>query len=235
MSWPPLSSGGEANKLQRAVDNRYKSDKPAEEQDGQGQDDEAGPEDVDQVPEPAEEAENDATDDDATEEDTVKEDAAEEDAAKPQGDDEDDKSPFAMRRTRLIRVRQAVSHPLNLEKFLREKYSEGDIDKATEKLKKEAEKIQNDTDEAQTHAEQLAQDKAVRDKFSVGAHQIETLYKDLFGGAKDMAKLRALAANEHQVLDVTCGLCKKAKPPVEPTRGANVHANSASVVSTANK
>ncbi|KAL6362317.1 hypothetical protein LRP88_03595 [Fusarium phalaenopsidis] len=185
----------------RAVDNRYKSDKPAEEQNGQGQDDEAGPEDVDQASGPAEEAENDATDNDA----------AEEDAAKPQDDDEDDKSPFAMRRTRLTRVRQAVSHPLNLEKFLREKYSEGDIDKATEKLKKEVEKIQNDTDEANTHAEQLAQDKAVRDKFSVGAHQIETLYKDLLGGAKDMAKLRALAANEHQCEHIFCERCLTVK------------------------
>lgn len=134
-----------------------------------------------------------------------------------------------------MRLRQAVSHPLNLEKFLRELDREEIIQMAMERLKEEAEAIQNDADKAEAHAEQLAQDKAGREMFSAGAHQIKTLYKDWFGGAEEMAQLRALAANEQEVKEVTCGLCKKATPPVEPTRGAYVRVNPILVASCANK
>lgn len=229
------------------MDNRYESEMPdeeandqeqgdegeppAEEANDQEQDDEAKHEDTDQDLEPAHEEDNDAAkaEEDATDkEDDDAADAEEDVALKHQ-------TAFSIRNTRCVRLRQGISHPLNLEKFLREKSREEDIQQAIEKLKEEAEKIQNDSDEAQTHAEQLAQDKAVRDKFSVGAHQIETLYKDLFGGAEEMAKLRALATNEHEVQEVTCGLCKKANPPVSPTRGANVRANSDPVALDANR
>ncbi|KAI8661303.1 hypothetical protein NCS55_01000300 [Fusarium keratoplasticum] len=229
--WVPLEDWEKA--LIQAVDNRYESEMPdeeandqeqgdegeppAEEANDQEQDDEAKHEDTDQDLEPAHEEDNDAAkaEEDATDkEDDDAADAEEDVALKHQ-------TAFSIRNTRCVRLRQGISHPLNLEKFLREKSREEDIQQAIEQLKEEAEKIQNDSDEAQTHAEQLAQDKAVRDKFSVGAHQIETLYKDLFGGAEEMAKLRALATNEHEVQEVTCGLCKKANPPVSPTRGAN--------------
>lgn len=134
-----------------------------------------------------------------------------------------------------MRLRQAVSHPLNLEKFLRESDREESIQMAMERLKEEAEAIQNDADKAEAHAHQLAQDEAGRETFSTGVYQMETLYKDWFGGAEEMAQLRTLAANEQEVKEVTCGFCKKATPPVDPTRNANVCVNSDSVGSDANR
>ncbi|RSM12871.1 hypothetical protein CEP52_002159 [Fusarium oligoseptatum] len=145
----------------------------------------------------------------------------EEDEDKAQDDTGKPKSVTAIRWKRFMRLRQAVSHPLNLEKFLRESNREEEIQMATERLQEEAEAIQKDADKAEAHAEQLAQDKAGREKFSVGAHQMETLYKDWFGGPEEMAKLRTLAANENEAREVTCSLCNRATPPVKPTRGAN--------------
>ncbi|KAJ4217626.1 hypothetical protein NW759_008934 [Fusarium solani] len=214
--WVPLEDWEMT--LIRAVDNRYQSEMPDEEANDQEQDDEGKP--------PAEEANDQDQDDEAKHEDTDQDlepaDKEDNDAAKAEEDVAlKHQTAFSIRNTRCIRLRQGVSHPLNLEKFLREKSREEDVQQAMEQLKEEAEKIQNDADKAKAHAEQLAQDKAGREEFSAGAHQIETLYKDLFGGAEEMAKLRALAANEHEVQEVTCGLCKKANPPVSPTRGAN--------------
>jgi hypothetical protein len=214
------------------VDNRYQSEMPDEEANDQEQDDEGEP--------PAEEANDQDQDDEAKHEDTDQDlepaDKEDNDAAKAEEDVAlKHQTAFSIRNTRCIRLRQGVSHPLNLEKFLREKSREEDVQQAMEQLKEEAEKIQNDADKAKAHAEQLAQDKAGREEFSAGAHQIETLYKDLFGGAEEMAKLRALAANEHEVQEVTCGLCKKANPPVSPTRGANVRVNSDPVAPDANR
>lgn len=187
------------------MDNRYGSGQADGEEDDEAQEDEDSPEDTDQAPGTAEEDEDDAAE-------------AEGDADKP-------RSAAAIRRTRFTRLRQAVSHPLNLEKFLREENREQAIELATERLKEEAERIQNDADEAKAHAEQLTQDKVGREKFSVGAHLIETLSKYQIGGAEEMARLRTLAANEHEVQDVICGFCKKKTSPVQPTRGANVRAN----------
>ncbi|EEU41438.1 uncharacterized protein NECHADRAFT_46398 [Fusarium vanettenii 77-13-4] len=205
--WVPLEDWEMA--MMRALDNQYEKDEkkekknkeqPAAENNDEEQEDEDEPENTDQAHGTADEDEDDEAD-------------AQNDTRKPQ-------SATAIRWKRFVRLRQAVSHPLNLEKFLRELDREEIIQMAMERLKEEAEAIQNDADKAEAHAEQLAQDKAGREMFSAGAHQIKTLYKDWFGGAEEMAQLRALAANEQEVKEVTCGLCKKATPPVEPTRGA---------------
>ncbi|RSL84797.1 hypothetical protein CEP51_003698 [Fusarium floridanum] len=203
--WVPLDDYEMA--MMRAMDNRYekeekdKKDQRAAEKNDEEQEDESEPEDTEKAHGTANEEEED-------------EDKAHDDTGKP-------KSVTAVRWKRFMRLRQAVSHPLNLEKFLRESNREEEIQMATERLQEEAEAIQKNADKAEAHAEKLAQDKAGREKFSVGAHQMETLYKDWFGGPEEMAKLRTLAANENEAREVTCSLCNRATPPVKPTRGAN--------------
>ncbi|KAJ4320214.1 hypothetical protein N0V84_005999 [Fusarium piperis] len=232
--WVPLEDWEMA--MMRALQNGYEKGQPAVEEHDEEQEDEGEPKDTDQVPGAAGEKEGDETE---AQDDTVKPESAagEEEDDEVKAQDDTDKPPSTNEGgwSRFIGLRQAVSHPLNLEKFLREKNREKDIRLATERLKEEAESIQNDADESNAHTEQMAQDKVGRERFSVGAHQIETLYKDWIGGAEEMAKLRTLAANEHEVRGVTCGFCKKKKPPVDPTRGANVRVNFDSVASTANE
>ncbi|KAL2681160.1 hypothetical protein Neosp_008767 [[Neocosmospora] mangrovei] len=192
----PYEKGGKGEN-----DENSEEDEPAAEKNEDEQEDEDRPEDVDQASGSADEEEKDVVE--------------------AQGDTKKPQSEATICRTRFIRLRQAVSHSLNLEIFLREEDREAGIRSATERFKQEIEAIQKDADKAKARAEQVAQDKIDREKFSAGAHQIETRYKDWIGGAEEMAKLRALAANEHEVREVTCGFCQKKKPPEDPTRNAN--------------
>ena len=58
--------------------------------------------------------------------------------------------------------------------------------------------------------------------FATGMNYLETLEDGVFGGHIDMRALLILAENEAKVRESTCGLCKKAKPPVKPVQSRNV-------------
>ncbi|KAG8668503.1 hypothetical protein FPOAC1_007884 [Fusarium poae] len=79
----------------------------------------------------------------------------------------------------VTRMRQAASHPFNLEKFLRQ-------DK---------------------HQEQQVEDAAQWEPFLPGQQQLEAEYPDVSGGIADMTKLLSLAANEHSSHGLICPVC----------------------------
>ncbi|KAF4451599.1 hypothetical protein F53441_5455 [Fusarium austroafricanum] len=118
--------------------------------------------------------------------------------------------------TRLMRLSQLPSHPLNLEKFFRGDGCEEEVQSAIERFKSEV-------TQSSVHADQKAFAAALNleKDYSSGLQQLESAIKDKFGGVENMAELLPLAANEKKVKNITCGLCHKQNSPVNPVYSAN--------------
>ncbi|EKJ67534.1 hypothetical protein FPSE_12295 [Fusarium pseudograminearum CS3096] len=106
----------------------------------------------------------------------------------------------------VTRMRQAASHPFNLEKFLQESKHQGKIEWILEQYKGNAQKPSID-------AEQQVEDAIQWEPFLPGQHQLETEYPDVSGDITDMTKLLSLAANEHNIHGLDCPLCDEEIEP----------------------
>ncbi|KAM0491619.1 hypothetical protein ACHAP8_010540 [Fusarium lateritium] len=101
----------------------------------------------------------------------------------------------------VTRMRQAASHPFNLEKFLQESKHQGKIEWILEQYKESVQQQKPSTD-----AEQQVEDAAQWEPFLPGQQQLEAEYQNVSGDMTDMTKLFSLAANEHN----NHGLCEHA-------------------------
>ncbi|KAJ4120127.1 hypothetical protein NW768_010411 [Fusarium equiseti] len=119
---------------------------------------------------------------------------------------------------RQVRLRQVTSHPFTIEKIIQERFREDDI--------VELRRAQN-SQSVVPILDNLKEGDKKDDKshglagFATGMNHLETLEDDVFGGHIDMGALLNLAENEAKVRWSTCGLCKKAKPPVKPVQSSN--------------
>ncbi|KAF9776653.1 hypothetical protein IL306_005120 [Fusarium sp. DS 682] len=121
---------------------------------------------------------------------------------------------YKVQKLRCMRLVQLTSHPLNLEKFYREDGREGQIQLTLDRF--ESEITQSSVKEYQK-----ALEASLDPDYSAGLRQLELATEDKFGGAKEMAELLKLAANEKKMEDITCKLCRKRKPPVNPVQSSN--------------
>ncbi|XEV05212.1 hypothetical protein FSHL1_010499 [Fusarium sambucinum] len=140
--------------------------------------------------------EDGGNDKDADEEEDATKDAM---ANEPEGDDT--KNSKATMAARCTRMRQAASHPFNLEKFLQESDSKEIIEWILEQYK---ENIQ----QPNTNTEQQTQDATQWEAFLPGKRQLETHYQGMSGGITDMARLLSLVANQHDTYGLKCSLCE---------------------------
>ncbi|VTO86631.1 unnamed protein product [Fusarium graminearum] len=101
---------------------------------------------------------------------------------------------------RCTRMRQAASHPFNLEMFLRGDDSKEIVEWILEQYKENIQKPNTDT-------EQQIQDAARWEPFLPGQRQLETEYPDVSGGISDMARLLSLVINQHNTYGLKCCLC----------------------------
>lgn len=101
---------------------------------------------------------------------------------------------------RCTRMRQAASHPFNLEMFLRGDDSKEIVEWILERYKENIQKPNADT-------EQQIQDAARWEPFLPGQRQLETEYPDVSGGISDMARLLSLVINQHNTYGLKCCLC----------------------------
>ncbi|KAF4999508.1 hypothetical protein FDECE_11499 [Fusarium decemcellulare] len=126
------------------------------------------------------------------------------------------KSKFLAQNRRCMRLRQAASHPFNLERFLQESER---ADEVKQVIKQFQEGIPEPamTDEQQA---QKAQDAEGMSRYSSGLKQLEK-HQDLLGDTNDMLRLLTLVSNEHTTNGITCGICGQKSPPVMPVRGSN--------------
>ncbi|KAM0346712.1 hypothetical protein ACHAPU_005427 [Fusarium lateritium] len=202
--WVPLS--GWEMILNKVVDNHYRAELLEQENDDK--------EDV---------ADDDSSDIEDDQDQNLDEDEVEDEAEDEAEDDVqmedvetivDAQTAFKVQTARCSRLRQLSSHPFNLEKFLREKDREADIQLALERFQAEVSQLTANTD-------QQALDEAIRTQYSLGLSLLEEKTQGLFGGADDMAKMLKLASNEHRTGKMTCRICDQESPPVEPTQGSN--------------
>ncbi|KAM5345201.1 hypothetical protein ACJ41O_011063 [Fusarium nematophilum] len=117
---------------------------------------------------------------------------------------------------RVQKLRQAASHPFNLEKLIQERFRADDIEWMQDQLKDLME--ENDTDE---QWQDEIHDSPSMSQYSSGFECLRSLGIDWLGDVPDMASLLTLAAHESEVRNVACRLCRKAKPPLGPVRSAN--------------
>lgn len=120
---------------------------------------------------------------------------------------------------RQVRLRQVTSHPFTIEKIIQERFREDDIVALR--------RAQNGRGVVPI-LDSLKEGDKKDDKshglagFATGMSYLETLEDNVFGGNLDMSALLELAKNEAKVRGSTCGLCKKANPPVKPVQSSNV-------------
>ncbi|KAM0491618.1 hypothetical protein ACHAP8_010539 [Fusarium lateritium] len=121
-----------------------------------------------------------------------------------------------VRLARQVRLRQVTSHPFTIEKIIQERFREDDIvgiQRAHNRAKSVNPILESLRDgDKGTHG--LA-------RFKAGMDHLETLEDEVFGGNFDMKAFFDLALRETDIRGIACGLCKKAKPPVNPVRSAN--------------
>ncbi|CAG7562747.1 unnamed protein product [Fusarium equiseti] len=201
--WVPLSTWESI--LNKVVDDKYKADLSDNEE---AEDEESA---ADQVP-----------DDDDEDEDEDVPNVNEE----PPKDDEDVKmeedlptmvdaqTAFAIQTARCLRLRQLSSHVFNFEQFLRESDREQEVQSSLDKLRAEVSQSTNDDDQEKLHT-------AILPEYAQGLKLLEAKVGNMFGGSDDMIKMVELVSNENKLKDITCGLCSKRNPPVEPTEGLN--------------
>ncbi|KAJ4011982.1 hypothetical protein NW766_007282 [Fusarium irregulare] len=126
----------------------------------------------------------------------------------------DAQTDFAVQRARCLRLRQLSSHVFNFEQFLRESDREEEVQSSLDKLRAEVSQSTNDDDQEKLHA-------AILPEYAQGLKLLEAKVGNMFGGSDDMIKMVELVSNENKLKDITCGLCRKRNPPVEPTQGLN--------------
>ena len=127
----------------------------------------------------------------------------------------DAQTAFAVQTARCLRLRQLSSHVFNFEQFLRESDREEEVQSSLDKLRAEVSQSTNDDDQEKLHA-------AILPEYAQGLKLLEAKVGKMFGGSDDMIKMVELVSNGNKLKDITCGLCRKRNPPVEPTQGLNV-------------
>ncbi|KAH6894555.1 SNF2 family N-terminal domain-containing protein [Thelonectria olida] len=113
-----------------------------------------------------------------------------------------------------LRLRQAVSHPFNLENCCR---SELGVDNVR-KLRSSLRKLNSvPVREQITNTEKFG---AELTRYSTGLQQLESMSAthSAFGGNFDIQRLLTLLENENLSKEVSCAICKNQKPPVRPTK-----------------
>ncbi|KAK6698123.1 hypothetical protein SNK05_010970 [Fusarium graminearum] len=115
---------------------------------------------------------------------------------------------------RCTRMRQAASHPFNLEMFLRGDDSKEIVEWILEQYKENIQKPNTDT-------EQQIQDAARWEPFLPGQRQLETEYPDVSGGISDMARLLSLCEHVYCKGCLTVALNSARKYQAEGTPEQN--------------
>ncbi|KAF7563350.1 hypothetical protein G7046_g764 [Stylonectria norvegica] len=121
-----------------------------------------------------------------------------------------------LQQSRCTHLRQALSHPFNLEKMLQGSISRSDIETMGESLRS-VEKpipIREVLRQGSTGSDDLS-------KYSKGFERMAEFGMGVFGGQFNMDFLLELVSNEREVKDLTCRICKKATPPVKPLQSSN--------------
>ncbi|KEY66286.1 hypothetical protein S7711_02750 [Stachybotrys chartarum IBT 7711] len=130
------------------------------------------------------------------------------------GPSNQDDSESTLRHAMNTRLRQIVSHPFNVERFLRTSLHEHDIDSLLKKLDEVAGK--------KTILQQLVagiKDEDFNKTYQVGLntlHQCTLRDGHAFGGLFNLKYLLQLIRNELSIAGEACGICKK--PPALPVR-----------------
>ncbi|KAF7554540.1 hypothetical protein G7Z17_g2835 [Cylindrodendrum hubeiense] len=135
---------------------------------------------------------------------------------------------------RLSRLRQAVSHPFNLEKMLRGKVEKSfdpeSLDPESldrENIDRESIMKLNSRLGVQVHLpiiQQLRHGEHFADglsRYSPGLQKLEAMDPRSFWRSFNIEVLLTLVENEHLVKDVNCSLCARQQPPLEPIRSAS--------------
>lgn len=121
-----------------------------------------------------------------------------------------------LQRARLQRLRQAVSHPFNLEKLFRQNLQMEDILEMKSRLREQVPTpILQQLREGESFADGLL-------KYLMGLRNLETMGPSAIGGCFNMETLLSLVENELSVRDAGCAFCTKEKDLPRPTRASNV-------------
>ncbi|KAH7182523.1 SNF2 family N-terminal domain-containing protein [Fusarium flagelliforme] len=137
---------------------------------------------------------------------------AEKDAAS--SEDTDVKIDSKSMTAQCTRMRQAASHPFNLEGFLQERNRKDNIAWILEQCKKDASEIT-------LTPEQRVDDAIQWSPFLPGLQEIETKYQNVPGDETDMEKLLELVNNEHSASEMICCLCEDPVELKRAVRGTN--------------
>ncbi|KAH8687070.1 SNF2 family N-terminal domain-containing protein, partial [Ilyonectria robusta] len=137
------------------------------------------------------------------------------DEADEQQKDNAKKSIRFLQRARLQRLRQAVSHPFNLEKLFRQKLQMESILEMKSRLSEQVPTpILQQLREGEVFADGLS-------KYLVGLRNLETMGPSAIGGSFNMGALLNLVENELLVRNAGCAGCTKEKDLFRPTRASN--------------
>ncbi|KAH7002195.1 P-loop containing nucleoside triphosphate hydrolase protein [Ilyonectria destructans] len=121
-----------------------------------------------------------------------------------------------LQRARLQRLRQAVSHPFNLEKLFRQNLHMESILEMKSRLSEQVPTpILQQLREGEGFADGLS-------KYLIGLRNLETMGPSAIGGCFNMGTLLNLVENELSVRDTGCSFCTKEKELSRPTRSSNV-------------
>jgi hypothetical protein len=120
---------------------------------------------------------------------------------------------------RQVRLRQVTSHPFTIEKIVQERFREDDI--VALRRAQKGKGVVPILDSLKEGDKKDDKSQGLSD-FARGMNYLETLEDGVFGGHIDMGALLKLAENEAKIRRSTCGLCKKATPPVKPVQSSNV-------------
>ncbi|KAL7818377.1 SNF2 family N-terminal domain-containing protein [Trichoderma gracile] len=124
---------------------------------------------------------------------------------------------WTMRRASQVRRRQAISHTFCIERLLRYSFEPEELGALIDALQK------IDTPK-ETFFEQI---RAIMDtdngisNYDAGLRILQQRDEAMFGQYFDMDKILKLTLDESSVRGITCRLCKKATPPVDPVRAVD--------------
>lgn len=142
--------------------------------------------------------------------------ATKQDKADEQQKDNAKKSIRFLQRARLQRLRQAVSHPFNLEKLFRQKLQSESILEMKSRLSEQVPTpILQQLRDGESFADGLS-------KYLVGLRNLETMGPSAIGGSFNIKALLNLVENELSVRNIGCAFCTKEKDVLRPTRASNV-------------
>lgn len=142
--------------------------------------------------------------------------ATKQDEADEQQKDNAKNSIRFLQRARMQRLRQAVSHPFNLEKLFRQKLQLESILEMKSRLGEQVPTpVLQQLQEGESFADGLS-------KYLMGLRNLETMGPSAIGGSFNMGALLNLVENELSVRNAGCALCTKEKDLFRPTRASNV-------------